>query len=173
MYQAVARDSQGRRSSCCLQAGRSASRAVTILVRHNCDSASKAILGGAVDVSFCKALMAAARERGIRAFLDVTEPEPLPDGHPLWSTPGVFITPHIGSLVADNQTNVKYRNEKVDGDKATIEIQNTFGSWETVHFVREDGVWKLDIAASAQDIIKDIDDQDKIFDQLSNSNIQP
>ncbi|KXK05433.1 MAG: Lumazine-binding domain protein [Acidobacteria bacterium OLB17] len=78
-----------------------------------------------------------------------------------------------GSLVADNQTNVKYRNEKVDGDKATIEIQNTFGSWETVHFVREDGVWKLDIAASAQDIIKDIDDQDKIFDQLSNSNIQP
>jgi phosphoglycerate dehydrogenase-like enzyme len=46
--------------------------------------------------------MAAARERGIRAFLDVTEPEPLPDGHPLWSTPGIFITPHIGSLVADN-----------------------------------------------------------------------
>jgi phosphoglycerate dehydrogenase-like enzyme len=28
--------------------------------------------------------------------LDVTEPEPLPKTHPLWSTPGVFITPHIG-----------------------------------------------------------------------------
>ena len=55
--------------------------------------------GACVDTD---ALMAAARERGIRAFLDVTEPEPLPDGHPLWSTPGVFITPHIGSLVADN-----------------------------------------------------------------------
>ncbi|WP_051450996.1 NAD(P)-dependent oxidoreductase [Actinospica robiniae] len=55
--------------------------------------------GGCVDT---EALMAAARERGIRAFLDVTEPEPLPDGHPLWSTPGIFITPHIGSLVADN-----------------------------------------------------------------------
>ena len=48
------------------------------------------------------ALIAAAHGRGIRAFLDVTEPEPLPDGHPLWSTPGVIITPHIGSLVADN-----------------------------------------------------------------------
>jgi phosphoglycerate dehydrogenase-like enzyme len=55
--------------------------------------------GACVDT---EALIAAARERGIRAFLDVTDPEPLPDGHPLWSTPGVFVTPHIGSLVADN-----------------------------------------------------------------------
>lgn len=78
-----------------------------------------------------------------------------------------------GSLVADGQTTVKYRNEKIEGDKASIELQNSFGSWETIHFVREDGVWKLDIAASAQDIIKDVDDQDKIFDQLSNSNVQP
>lgn len=28
------------------------------------------------------------------AGLDVTDPEPLPDGHPLWSTPNVIITPH-------------------------------------------------------------------------------
>lgn len=28
--------------------------------------------------------------------LDVTEPEPLPDGHPLWSAPGVLISPHVG-----------------------------------------------------------------------------
>jgi len=50
-----------------------------------------------------EALLAATRERGIQAFLDVTDPEPLPAGHPLWSAPGVFITPHIGSLVADNR----------------------------------------------------------------------
>ncbi len=29
------------------------------------------------------------------AGLDVTDPEPLPDGHPLWSTPRVIITPHM------------------------------------------------------------------------------
>ena len=30
------------------------------------------------------------------AYLDVTEPEPLPPDHPLWQTPNCFITPHIG-----------------------------------------------------------------------------
>ena len=29
------------------------------------------------------------------AWLDVTEPEPLPDDHPLWREPKCFITPHI------------------------------------------------------------------------------
>jgi phosphoglycerate dehydrogenase-like enzyme len=56
--------------------------------------------GACVDT---EALLAATAQRGIRAFLDVTDPEPLPDGHPLFSAPGVFLTPHVGSLVADNQ----------------------------------------------------------------------
>lgn len=30
------------------------------------------------------------------AYLDVTEPEPLPPTHPLWTTPNCYITPHIG-----------------------------------------------------------------------------
>jgi phosphoglycerate dehydrogenase-like enzyme len=31
------------------------------------------------------------------AALDVTDPEPLPDGHPLWTMPNCIITPHVGN----------------------------------------------------------------------------
>ena len=31
------------------------------------------------------------------AALDVTEPEPLPDGHPLWTAANCIITPHVGN----------------------------------------------------------------------------
>ena len=42
-------------------------------------------------------LIAALQEGQIGgAGLDVTEPEPLPDGHPLWTAPGVLISPHVG-----------------------------------------------------------------------------
>jgi phosphoglycerate dehydrogenase-like enzyme len=33
----------------------------------------------------------------IRAALDVTDPEPLPEGHPLWSCPNLLLTPHIAA----------------------------------------------------------------------------
>jgi phosphoglycerate dehydrogenase-like enzyme len=41
--------------------------------------------------------LATALHRGrVRAALDVTDPEPLPDGHPLWSAPNLLLTPHVG-----------------------------------------------------------------------------
>ncbi|MFC6162286.1 2-hydroxyacid dehydrogenase [Kribbella jiaozuonensis] len=42
------------------------------------------------------ALLTELRTRRIRAALDVTDPEPLPTGHPLWSAPNVLINPHRG-----------------------------------------------------------------------------
>ena len=44
------------------------------------------------------ALVDALRDGAIGgAALDVTDPEPLPDGHPLWSLPNVLITPHTAN----------------------------------------------------------------------------
>ncbi len=42
------------------------------------------------------ALVVALQARRIRAAIDVTNPEPLPEGHPLWSCPNLLITPHVG-----------------------------------------------------------------------------
>ncbi len=43
-------------------------------------------------------LVAALRDRVIAgAALDVTTPEPLPDGHPLWDEPNCIITPHVAN----------------------------------------------------------------------------
>lgn len=41
------------------------------------------------------ALVEALQSGKIRAALDVTDPEPLPDGHPLWKCPNLLITPHV------------------------------------------------------------------------------
>lgn len=42
------------------------------------------------------ALVEALQQHRIRAALDVTDPEPLPAGHPLWLAPNCLITPHVG-----------------------------------------------------------------------------
>jgi phosphoglycerate dehydrogenase-like enzyme len=45
-----------------------------------------------------QALVEATGSGRIRAALDVTDPEPLPPEHPLWQTPGVLISPHVGGV---------------------------------------------------------------------------
>lgn len=42
------------------------------------------------------ALLAELASGRLTAALDVTDPEPLPPEHPLWRTPGVLISPHVG-----------------------------------------------------------------------------
>jgi phosphoglycerate dehydrogenase-like enzyme len=41
------------------------------------------------------ALLAETRTGRLHAIVDVTDPEPLPPDHPLWTCPGVTITPHV------------------------------------------------------------------------------
>ena len=51
--------------------------------------------GSLVDTDALVAALAAGEIGG--AALDVTDPEPLPDGHPLWTEPRALITPHIAN----------------------------------------------------------------------------
>ncbi len=45
------------------------------------------------------ALLAELTSGRLRAALDVTDPEPLPAGHPLWEAPGLLLTPHVAGSV--------------------------------------------------------------------------
>jgi phosphoglycerate dehydrogenase-like enzyme len=42
------------------------------------------------------ALVAELRTGRLTAAVDVTDPEPLPPGHPLWDVPGLLLSPHVG-----------------------------------------------------------------------------
>ena len=46
------------------------------------------------------ALLAELRAGRLQAALDVTDPEPLPTDHPLWTLPGVLVSPHVGGATS-------------------------------------------------------------------------
>jgi phosphoglycerate dehydrogenase-like enzyme len=74
------------------------------------------------------ALTAETQAGRLRAFLDVTEPEPLPSDHPLWVAPGVIITPHVGGGTHGWQKR-GYRlvREQIERFAAGEQLQNVVG----------------------------------------------
>ena len=77
------------------------------------------------------------------------------------------------TLFSESQTQLKYRNERMEGDKAIIEVENTFGSFDPVLFVREDGVWKIDKRAFADQMLQQMDEQNRKLDEIINQGRQP
>lgn len=77
------------------------------------------------------------------------------------------------TLFSEDQKTVKLRNEKIEGDKATLEVQNTFGTWETVPFIKEDGVWKIDKKGYAQRLMDEVNQGSQELDNIINQSRQP
>lgn len=77
------------------------------------------------------------------------------------------------TLFSEGQTTVEYRNERVEGSKATLEVKTGYGTWETVPFVLEDGAWKIDKQGYADQILREMDESNRRFDEMINSNMQP
>ena len=74
------------------------------------------------------ALVAELRSGRLRAFLDVTDPEPLPADHPLWHAGNVVITPHVGGGTSGWQRR-GYRlvREQIERFVAGEPLQNVVG----------------------------------------------
>lgn len=77
------------------------------------------------------------------------------------------------SIVGEAQTAVEFRNEKIDGEKATLEVKNSFGSWETIFFSRENGEWKIDKKGSADNLLREIEEENRKADEKNNINSSP
>jgi hypothetical protein len=77
------------------------------------------------------------------------------------------------TLLAEGQTTVEYRNEKIDGDHATLEYKNSYGSWETIPFIKEDDEWKIDKKGYADQMIRDVQQNSQQLDDMINQGRQP
>lgn len=77
------------------------------------------------------------------------------------------------TLFSESQKQLKFRNEKIEGDKATIEVENSFGSWDIVPFVKEEGVWKIDKQALANQLLRQNEEDQKKLDDIINQGRQP
>jgi phosphoglycerate dehydrogenase-like enzyme len=58
-------------------------------------------------VADTEALARHAASGHVRIASDVWDPEPLPANHPLWTTPGVFVSPHVGGAVTSMHDRVQ------------------------------------------------------------------
>lgn len=72
------------------------------------------------------------------------------------------------NLFTESQTTVRYRNVREEADRATIEMEDSAGLWNTVTLVREDGVWKIDRKSFANQIEQEVEQRNKALDDLIN-----
>lgn len=77
-------------------------------------------------------------------------------------------------IFGENQRSVEFRNEKIDGDKATIEMKDSSENWIVVPFVREDSAWKIDKQGFANQMMDQIENENnKKLDDIINQGRQP
>ena len=69
------------------------------------------------------------------------------------------------ALFPADQRVFDYRNPKIEGEKATVEVKNAFDGWDVVFLVKEGGAWKIDKKATADNMIQEVERQNELLDQ--------
>jgi hypothetical protein len=77
------------------------------------------------------------------------------------------------TLFSPDQKTLKFKNEKIDGDNATIEIEVSPEVFDRVPFVKEDGIWKIAKEKYAEEMLKQSQEADKKMEELINEGKQP
>lgn len=77
------------------------------------------------------------------------------------------------TLFSEDQRTVEFRNEKIMGETATIEMKNSYGTWDIMPFVKEDGKWKIAKERYADELMKQAEEDNKRLDEEINKSRQP
>lgn len=72
------------------------------------------------------------------------------------------------TLFNESQTRVEYRNEKIDGQTATLEVKNSSNNWEIVPFIFENDQWKIDKKGYADRISHEIEEESRRAEEEMN-----
>jgi len=72
------------------------------------------------------------------------------------------------SLLDQTRTEYKIRNEIIEEVSASIELQDSFGTWITVPFVKVDGEWKIAKEKIAEMFDQKIDESNRKLDEIIN-----
>jgi hypothetical protein len=74
-------------------------------------------------------------------------------------------------LYNDGQRTIEFKDEKIEGERATLEVRNSSKNWQTVQFVLENGAWKIDKKGFFDDMIREVEDSNQRIDETINNNI--
>jgi hypothetical protein len=77
------------------------------------------------------------------------------------------------TLFSPDQRVVEFRNQKIEGDSATIEVKNSYGSFDRIPFVKEDGGWKIAKEKVLEEMQKQADEDSRKLDEQINQGRQP
>ena len=77
------------------------------------------------------------------------------------------------TLFAPGQKTAEYRNEIIEGDRATIEMKNAYGVWDKVSFVKEPDGWKIDKQAFVDPILQQNEMDNQRLNEIINQGKQP
>lgn len=76
------------------------------------------------------------------------------------------------TLFLPEQRGLDYRNEKVEGEAATIEVKNSSGTFERIPFIKEGGTWKIAKEKYVEEMMKQSDEDMKKLDEQINQGKQ-
>ncbi len=72
------------------------------------------------------------------------------------------------ALFNETQSSVDYRNEKIEGERASIEIRTSGKNWEIIPFVFEENQWKIDKKGYADRILLEMEEKNRQMDEQIN-----